>query len=813
MEIGSSSDPLSRSLVRIFSPGDGRVFGMGFLFSEREVLTCGHVVERASAGAGEGPIFLDFPLLEQPQPALQAEARLVRPEVRGRSIDAAVLRLDPGAELPAGAWPARLPYGSDLQDHPWRAFGLPEGLSRPVLADGVIKASRDVDWQLVGRDGYWVVGGFSGAPVWDAATGAVVGMLYEAEKNPNVKGAFMYPNRVLLEAADAPVDIYQQDGDGSGAARRRVALLPVQTARPRFRRLRVFAEDPATRGVVDPTIQQGVVLHIPWESVLPGPVGEYVEVEDVDAQGVRYAPVDLDHPWLLPEDGWTPSESNPQFHQQMVYAVAMKTIEQFEAGLGRPVLWRSGPGPSDGFVMRLKIRPHGLARGDARYDPDQVALHFGYLEPGLRHDAERGHGYACLSYDMVAHETARAILDGGFRPVLEPSNPDVAAFHEAFPAIVALLQHLTVPEVVARLIARTRGDMDAETMLGRLVVDLGRGTGARNALRGAIGRVESGVWQRIVPDPADLHSRLEPQARAAVLVAAVFDAFVAIHRMRTAELMQVVTQGSGLLPGGPLHPDLAQKLATEAAQSAAHVLTMCIRALDYLPPVDVTFFEFLRAVLTADADVFRSDPRHYRAAFAEAFRRRGIWPAHLSDAPSPGPMLLSADSLYWQKIDVSSPADARGITEGYRVLVGELQRFASGALYQRDRRVLFEHARHWSADIHRELQRLVQASPELANDLGLDPTEDFEVRGLHSSLRIGPDSNVIPQVILRLVQARQVPADRSTGTPAFVFHGGATLICDLSVPAVQYRIHKNIRSEPRLEKMARHVRRRSTLTS
>jgi hypothetical protein len=809
MEIGSSSDPLSRSLVRIFSPEGGGVFGMGFLFSEREVLTCAHVVERA-VSAGDGPIFIDFPLLEQPQPPLPAEARLVRPEVRGHSIDAAVLRLDPEAELPAGAWPARLPYGSDLQDHPWRAFGLPEGLSRPVLADGVIKAPRDVDWQLIGRDGYRVVGGFSGAPVWDAMTGAVVGMLYEAEKNPSVKGAFMYPNRVLLEAADVPVDIYQQDGDGSGAARRRVALLPVQTARPRFRRLRVFAEDPATRGLVDPTIQQGVVLSIPWESVQPGPVGEYVEVDDVDAQGVRYAPVDLDHPWLLPEHGWTPSESNPQFHQQMVYAVAMKTIEQFEAGLGRPVLWRSLPGPSDGFVKRLKIRPHGLDRGDASYDPDQVALDFGYLGPGFRHDAERGHGYACLSYDMVAHETARAILDGGFRPVLEPSNPDVAAFHEAIPAIVALLQHLTVPEVVARLIARTRGDMDVETLLGSLVVELGRGTGARNALRGAIGRVESGVWQRTVPDPADLHGRLEPQARAAVLVAAVFDAFVAIHRMRTAELMQVVTQGSGLLPGGPVHPELAQKLATEAAQSAAHVLTMCIRALDYLPPVDVTFFEFLRAVLTADADVFRSDPRHYRAAFAESFRRRGIWPAHLSDAPSPGPMLLSADSLYWQKIEVpGQPEHAREIMEGYRALVGQLERFAAGALYQREREVLFALTRRRSAEIHREIRRVFQDSREFANHVGLDAAEDFEVRGLHSSLRIGPDSNVVPQVILRLVQSRKIPANPSTGTPAFVFHGGATLICDLSVPQVQYRIHKNIRSEPRLVKTARHVRRRS----
>ena len=70
----------------------------------------------------------------------------------------------------------------------------------------------------------------------------------------------------------------------------------------------------------------------------PGPVGEYVEVVDVDpASGVFYYPVELDHPHLLAKDGLSPSESNPQFHQQMVYAVAMTTIQHFERALGRPV--------------------------------------------------------------------------------------------------------------------------------------------------------------------------------------------------------------------------------------------------------------------------------------------------------------------------------------------------------------------------------------------------------------------------------------------------------------------------------------------
>ena len=34
---------------------------------------------------------------------------------------------------------------------------------------------------------------------------------------------------------------------------------------------------------------------------------------------------------------------------------------------------------------------------------------------------------------------------------------------------------------------------------------------------------------------------------------------------------------------------------------------MCIRAFQYLPPVDVTFGDFLRSAVTADRDLFPAD--------------------------------------------------------------------------------------------------------------------------------------------------------------------------------------------------------------
>ena len=105
-----------------------------------------------------------------------------------------------------------------------------------------------------------------------------------------------------------------------------------------------------------------MTLSLPWEELEPGPVGEYVEVVDEDEHGKRlYEPVDLNRAELLAQDGLTPSDGDPQFHQQMVYAVAMRTIRTFERALGRVSTGedRGGRRPPEGdFVGRLRLLPH-----------------------------------------------------------------------------------------------------------------------------------------------------------------------------------------------------------------------------------------------------------------------------------------------------------------------------------------------------------------------------------------------------------------------------------------------------------------------
>ena len=55
-------------------------------------------------------------------------------------------------------------------------------------------------------------------------------------------------------------------------------------------------------------------------------------------------------------------------------------------------------------------------------------------------------------------------------------------------------------------------------------------------------------------------------------MAAVFDAFLAIYKTRSADLLRLATGGTGVLPEGHLHPDLVNRLAREASKAAQQML-------------------------------------------------------------------------------------------------------------------------------------------------------------------------------------------------------------------------------------------------
>src|SRR5215208_7326288 len=159
----------------------------------------------------------------------------------------------------------------------------------------------------------------------------------------------------------------RQSAPSRPAAARRSPHLASQPPLPTQRYLCGYAFDPSLATQLETALVSEIVYKVPWEPLKPGPRGEYVEVVDVDPPSdCFYAPVDLDHAAVLAQRGLTPSEGNPQFHQQMVYAAAMTTIDRFEQSLGRKAFWTDRfvrgvtESDEDEFVQCLRLYPHAM---------------------------------------------------------------------------------------------------------------------------------------------------------------------------------------------------------------------------------------------------------------------------------------------------------------------------------------------------------------------------------------------------------------------------------------------------------------------
>lgn len=594
---------------------------------------------------------------------------------------------------------------------------------------------------------------------------------------------------------------------------------------PPMRRIRVYAFDPQASTIADSAGINVATIKLPWEQawedeLKPGPVNDYLEVIDVDpVSGQFYEPVDLSHPFVLAQDGLAPSEGDPRFHQQMVFAVAMKTIRTFERALGRRVLWAPRLIPKEERrrnvgvyepVHKLRIYPHALREPNAYYSREKKALLFGYFQTSTQDIGARW-VFTALSHDIIVHEVTHAILDGLHRRFAEATSVDSLAFHEAFADIVALFSHFTIEEAVRAQISKQGGRLDSRSLLSGLARQFGAATGRDGALREAID-TEEGVPSVVLSD--DL---IEPHERGAVLVAAVFDAFLSIYEKRTADLLRIAGVKARGIPQD-LHPDLINRLTREAAKAADQVMRMCIRALDYLPPVDVSFGDFLRAIVTADADLVPDDTLGYRLAVIEGFRRRGILPEDC--------LSLAVDSLLWEdpphalsvadldeldlrpkfkRTDVIETADENA--ERVHEWIMQENTIREDRQWQEVCGVVFRRGLVPKDDLETILSR-----PKDAN--GHFPR--VEVHSVRTTRRTGPDGQDLRQLIIELAQQRrgffdekeQASEDRNGKKPKpgdFRFRGGVTLIFDLREGHLRYAIRKRIADDARLSRQRRFL--------
>ncbi|MCA0239952.1 MAG: hypothetical protein LCI02_03760 [Proteobacteria bacterium] len=562
----------------------------------------------------------------------------------------------------------------------------------------------------------------------------------------------------------------------------------VQAAR---RPLKIFASDP----LAGRTFGNRVRIDVVNEPLQEGPVGSRLEVIDYDgAQKCFYRPVNLDHPAVLLQGGLDPTEADPRFHQQMVYAVAMKTLENFDRALGRVIRLGSSSRRQSSAYPRLRLFPHAFYGANAFYQPALNAVLFGYFRADAADVGPNLPGqtvFTCLSHDVIAHEMTHAIVDR-LRPMfLEPSNVDVLAFHEGFSDIVALFQHFSFQDILREQIQRTRLDIRSPTPLVQLARQFGYATGSGKALRSALDE----------PGTSLSDSTIEPHQRGSILVAAVFDGFFKTYQRRIADLVRIATGGTGTLPQGDLHPDLVNRIATEASRTAQRVLDMCIRAFDYLPPVDVTFGDFLRAMITADFELIPQDESDCRGAMIEAFRLRGIYPAGVGS--------LAEESLLWENVESRLPplnSDATSLVG--RAFIQAMHAFDATwqpATFEPDASPTeFQYAEageDYEVDVNRELAMELHAyAAANAQALGLSTKFKIQVRGFHPVFRVAPNGRLQIELV---AQFAQIDRHRSALLGGIPFRGGCTLVAS-SNGRCRYLVSKPMldASDPRHRSMA-----------
>ncbi len=522
---------------------------------------------------------------------------------------------------------------------------------------------------------------------------------------------------------------------------------------PVYRPLRIFTRDPAASRF------EGAVatVNVPYEPLAPGPHGALVQVDNHDGARQRaYGRVHLDDPHILLQQGRDPSPSDPLFHQQMVYAVTSTVCATFRKALGRHIAWGFTRSASAQAPNTLLLRPHAFEGQNAYYDPARGEVCFGYFQTNEQVTGRNppfGFVFTCLSHDIIVHEVTHALLHGLRAHFTYPSSPDVVAFHEAFADLIAFFQHFSYEKVVEVAIGHSRGNLAQSTLLCDLARQFGDTTGVHQALRSAIGQLDA------AGNPLPYDEQAPPHALGSVLVAAVFDAFNTVFKRKTERYVRLATNGADELPPGALPVELQRLLASKVSQLANQFLTICVRAIDYCPPVDLQFGEFLRALITADYDLVPDDRWGYREALIDAFWRRKLYPQHVAS--------LFEDALLWQPTRNQIPVfDA--LTFAALKFAGDPGNPAGAGELRRQACALGEIV---SNPAYMAEFGLV---PPDHPDLGHDTVDMPCVESIRSTRRVGPNGQIVFDLVAEVTQRRTVRS--STGHAVFDFYGGATVI-------------------------------------
>jgi hypothetical protein len=281
----------------------------------------------------------------------------------------------------------------------------------------------------------------------------------------------------------------------------------------------------------------------------------------------------------------------PQFRQVNVWAIIQRVLDFYGNPLvmGRPI-------PCAFQGNRLIVVPAAGYGENAFYDRHSKSLQF--LWCGTKQDPV----YTCLSHDIVAHETGHAILDG-IRPYYyENSSTQTAAFHEFVADLTAIVSAMHINKVRWAIAELTGGDLEQDTVVADLAEEFAQeiGTGETTHEQGSRYFLRSAFNKLTM---SRIKGELSPHKCSNVLTGAMFSILVKIVNQRRSE---------GASPKQALW------------QATLIINRIALQALDYLPPVDVQFMDYARAVVHAHKLADPLDEHGYGDLIVQAFEERGL---------------------------------------------------------------------------------------------------------------------------------------------------------------------------------------------